>query len=170
MRTYIYSPLDKRYSPIISTICGPKNPRKTCPDNIVNTKFRETKANSCREDWCTLVEHQQTKKWVFCNILENMKSGQKFKNQRKTCPDYIVRKLHTTFQEGGVCGCRDMMYLSWLLARQKLSVFWKFEKKPNNEHFKNQRKMCTPNIVRKMHAKFCVPRANGCRDMMYLSK
>ena len=24
-RTYIYHPLDKRYSPIISTICGPNN-------------------------------------------------------------------------------------------------------------------------------------------------
>ena len=27
-----------------------KNPRKTCPDNIVNTKFRETRANGSRED------------------------------------------------------------------------------------------------------------------------
>ena len=26
--TYIYPPLDKRYSPIISSICGPKNIRR----------------------------------------------------------------------------------------------------------------------------------------------
>ena len=29
-RTYIYPPLDKRYSPIISSICGPNNQAQSC--------------------------------------------------------------------------------------------------------------------------------------------
>ena len=39
-----------------------------------------------------------------------MKKYQNFKNQRKTCPHNIVRKLHAKFWGAGACGCRDMMY------------------------------------------------------------
>ena len=41
------------------------------------------------------------------------------------------------------------------------------KKIPKNENFKNQRKMCPHNIVRKLHAKFQEAGARGCRDMMY---
>ena len=41
---------------------------------------------------------------------------------------------------------------------------------PKNENFKDQRKMCPHNIVRKLHAKFGEAGACGCRDMMYRRK
>ena len=121
------------------------------------------------EIWWTLVDYQLVKNKVFFWKLEKRPKNANFKNQRKSCPHNIVRKMHAKFGEAGACGCRDTMYLSWLLARQKWSVFWKFENRPKNENFKTQRKICPHNIVRKLHAKFGEAGACGCRDMMYLS-
>ena len=71
--------------------------------------------------------------------------------------------------QAGACGCRDMMYLSWLPALQKRSVFWKFEKRSENENCKIQRNTSPHNIVRKLNEKFQEAGACGCRDMMYLN-
>ena len=85
-------------------------------------------------------------------------------------PHNIVRKQHAKFQVAGARGCRDMMYLSCLPARQKQSVFLKIKnKRPKNGNLKNQRKSCPHNIVRKLHVKFGEAGACGCRDTMYLS-
>ena len=148
-----------------------ENVKRKRKRNIVrkmHAKFGEAGACGCRDtmylSWL-LARRKRSVFWKF----ENRPKNENFKNQRKICLHNIVSKLHSKVGEAGTCGCRDMMYLSWLPARQKLTVFWKFEKIPKYQNFKNQRKMCPHNIVRKLHAKFGEAGACGCRDMMYLS-
>ena len=71
---------------------------------------------------------------------------------------WIVRKLHAKFGEAGACGCRDTMYFSLLLARQKRSFFYNkcfyidemFLDEKLKIHQKSPIPKCKKNVLRKI--------------------
>ena len=70
-RTSIYPPLDERYSPITSSICGPKNPTD-------NTIFASS--STCRAQRDTSI--QGTRRYPWCRELPKTRSAYK-KNPQK---------------------------------------------------------------------------------------